>query len=479
MKEIVFSKMSWSLIRDPIYNYIDFNRDIEKKIIDSTPVQRLRWLRQLQLANMVYPGADHTRFQHSIGVMYLAGLFAEHLVKEYHNVTGDLEGYNTDTLIEIARVSGLLHDVGHGPFSHAFEEAIYWSKSLPIANHEEAGVYIVKYSEIAKVLDEYGILGPVLEILSGKKPGSNILALIRNTVKEWVYPADIMDFLLRDSYYAGTKEYGVVDYARLIKLSHVNPDDPSSISLEEKALGALAGYLRNRISMFENVYIHPVSSIFSYTAVLMMRRDDELTNYYSEAIEKLSEGDVNPYLELTDYNALVHAKMTAEIHKDGELRMLADSIFSRRLLWKLLYEQKMVIEPRELTGLTGSLILKKSREILRELNKSLVERLHDSVLTDYAEKFWISINTLKPIPPVPSGAIQLCRVINGDIVNTVRMSIPEFLDREGIKLRLIIRVFMPRDVTKDQEKLKTAEKIASEVLSEFTTPTGLFSGITM
>ncbi|WFO75374.1 HD domain-containing protein [Desulfurococcaceae archaeon MEX13E-LK6-19] len=479
MKEIVFSKMSWSLIRDPIYNYIDFNKDIEKPIIDSTPVQRLRWLRQLQLANMVYPGADHTRFQHSVGVMHLAGLFAEKLAREYKELVGDLEGYSIDALVEIARITGLLHDVGHGPFSHAFEEAIYWSKKLPIPNHEEAGIYIVKYSEIAKVLEEYGILDPVLEILSSKKPGSRVLSLIRNTVKEWVYPADIMDFLLRDSYYAGTREYGIVDYARLIKLSHVNPEDPSSISLEEKALGALAGYLRNRISMFENVYIHPVSSIFSHTVVLMMRRDDELTNYYSEAIEKLSEGEIKPYLELTDYQALVHAKMTAEEHKDEELRILAESAFSRKLLWKLLYEQKILVEPRELAGLTGSLILKKSKEILKELSKNLHDRLLDSILSSDASNFWVSINTLKPIPPVPGGTIQLCRVTDGKVVNTVKMSIPEFLDREGIKLRLIIRVYAPRTIVKEEEKLKTAEKIAKETLMEFITPTGLFTGITM
>jgi len=121
---IDFSRMSWSFIRDPIYNYIDYNKEVEKKVIDSRAVQRLRWLRQLQLAHLVYPGADHSRFQHSLGVMHLSGLFSSHLASELKRY-GLLNDYSVDYLVEIARLSGLLHDVGHGPFSHAFEEAIY------------------------------------------------------------------------------------------------------------------------------------------------------------------------------------------------------------------------------------------------------------------------------------------------------------------------------------------------------------------
>lgn len=479
MSNIVFSDMSWSLIRDPIYNYIDFNKEIEKPVIDSRPVQRLRWLKQLQLASMVYPGAEHTRFQHSIGVMHLAGLFAKKLIKEYKNFRGSLGGFSEDAVVEVARIAGLLHDVGHGPFSHAFEEAIYWDKKLPISDHEEAGIYVIKYTSIADVLEKHGILDPVLHILSDKKPSEEVLALIKNTIKEWIYPADIMDFLIRDSYYTGTIEYGVVDYVRLIKLSHINPANPSSIALEEKALSALASYLRNRISMFENVYIHPVSSIFSHTVVLMMRRDDELTNYYSEAIEELSEGKPDKYLELTDYQALIHARNTSREHSDRELEVLVNSVLARKLLWKLLYEEKVFVEPRELMGLSGSLILKKSREIVNELSKNLYERLVDSPLSNDAEKFWISLNTLKPIPPVPSGRIQLCRVENGEIKNTVEMSIPEFLDREGIKLRLIFRVYAPKDIINDKEKVDIAKKIVRDAILELMVPTTLFKGITM
>ncbi len=478
MASIDFSGMAWSIIRDPIYNYIDYNKAIEKPVIDSKPLQRLRWLRQLQLANMVYPGADHSRFQHSIGVMHLAGLFAEHLVVEL-KAMGDLGGYSGDELVEIARLSGLLHDVGHGPFSHAFEEAIYWSMELPIKDHEEAGYYIVKYSSIADVLEKHGLLEPVLGILGSGKPGDPQLSLIRNTVKEWIYPADVMDFLLRDSYYTGTREYGIVDYERLIKLSHVNPDDHSSLSLEEKALGALLNYLRNRIAMFENVYIHPVSAVYSYTVELIMERVEEYSGRYSNAIKALYKGDPNPYLELNDYTVIVDGLQLARENNDNYLHGLVESILSRKPLWKLVYEEKITVNARELAGITGALLLTRSREIRDGIEKDLRERIMDTELKDYSNGFWVSLSTLKPTPPVPGGYIQLCRAVNGAIENTRRLTIPELLDREGIMLKVMIRIYAPRELVKEPTLTRKAEEIARNVITEHITPKGLFTGITM
>ncbi len=476
---ITFSKLSWSLIRDPIYNYIDYNKAIEKPVIDSRPMQRLRWLRQLQLAHLVYPGADHTRFQHSLGVMHLAGLFAEHLVSEL-SIIGDLNGYKRDELIEIARLAGLLHDVGHGPFSHAFEEAIYWNKKdLPIPNHEVAGLYIIKYSEIGGLLNKYGLLDSVLAVLGESKPEDTPLALIRNTIKEWIYPADVMDFLLRDSYYTGTREYGIVDYERLIKLSHVNPADPSSISLEEKAVSALLGYLRNRIAMFENVYIHPVSAVFSHTASLLMKRIDDLTNKYSEAIESLRQGDPEKYLSLTDYSALIDGLRIAKEYNDEETKVLVNSILSRKPLWKLLYEEKITINAKDLLGFTASLLLRQSIELSKHIEEKLYEKLDSVGLGSYRNKFWISLSTLKPTPPVPGGYIQLCRVYENTIVNTKKVFIPELLEKEGIKLKILIRVYAPRELIKDPHRKELAEKIAKSTILEFITPRGLFTGITM
>ncbi len=478
MEDIDFSRMTWSIIRDPIYNYIDYNKEVEKQVIDSKPVQRLRWLRQLQLAHMVYPGADHSRFQHSLGVMHLAGLFSQHLVQELYRYDG-LEGYSVDGLVEVSRIAGLLHDVGHGPFSHAFEEAIYWSKKLPISDHEEAGYYIVKYSCIADVLEKHGLLEPVLELLSCEKPSSKPLLLVRNTVKEWIYPADVMDFLMRDSYYTGTREYGVVDYERLIKLSHVNPDNYSSIALEERAYGTLVDYLRSRISMFENVYIHPVSAIFSHTVSLMMKRVDELTGRYSEAIEKLSHGEPDMYLELTDYRAVLDGLEVAREHGDEELYRLVDSILYRRPLWKLLYEERVALSARQLSGITAAILLEQSISLRSQIWRVLRERLEDRGLGDYSSGFWVSMSTLKPTPPIPSGYIQLCRLVNGGVVNTRELGVPDLLEREGIMLKVLIRIYASKEFVKEPSRREVGERIARETLLEFVSPKSFFTGITM
>ncbi len=477
---ITFTNMGWSIIRDPIYNYIDYNKVIEKPVIDSKPMQRLRWLRQLQLANMVYPGADHSRFQHSIGVMHLAGLFAEHLVRELELWNG-LGDYGFDELVEIARLAGLLHDIGHGPFSHAFEEAIYWRKDLklPIENHEEAGYYIVKHSSIGETLEKHGLLDPVLSILSEEKPGEQQLLLIRNTVKEWIYPADVMDFLLRDSYYSGTREYGIVDYERLIKLSHVNPDNPATLSLEEKAFGALINYLRNRISMFENVYIHPVSAVYNQVVIRIMRKVEEYTGKYSSAVESLYKGDTDPYLELTDYSVLLDGLSIGRERGDSELVSLVESILSRRPPWKLLYEKKITIPARILASLAGQLILSKSMEIRSSIENDLREALEDTELSNYAGEFWVSLSTLKPTPPVPGGYIQLCRVVDGRVENTHKLAIPELLENEGIMLKVMIRVYGPREITRDHQLYRRAREIAIRVVEENITPKGLFTGVTM
>ncbi len=456
------------LIRDPVYGYVDFDKVVEKPVIDSEAVQRLRWLRQLQLAFTVYPGADHSRFQHSVGVMNLAGLFAEQLLREIEEE--GLGGYSVEQVYYSARIAGLLHDAGHGPFSHAFEEAIYWAKKLPIANHEEAGYHIVRHTGIADHLEAEGLSDLVLDILGPEPRGGAVHRLIRKTVKEWVYPADILDFLLRDSYYAGTREYGAVDYTRLIKLSHVDPEDPSNICLEERALSALAEYLHARISMFENVYIHPVSAVFSHTASLMMRLTDEKTQYYTEAIERLSQGDPSLYLRLTDYGAIELAMRLAG-EGDERLAALVNSILYRRPLWKMVYEQKVSIEPSQLRGITGALLLNLSKEIKRRIDERVREEL--------GEDYWISMSTLKPTPPVPTGYIQLCRVKTGSPENTRRLTIPDLLESEGIRLKILIRAYVPAHVYGDEEKRRYAEKKYMEILEEYITPRSLLSGITM
>ena len=117
---------------------------------------------------------------------------------------------------------------------------------------------------------------------------------------------------------------------------------------------------------------------------------------------------------------------------------------------------------------------------LREgIEKDLKERVEDTILSSYKDDFWISLSTLKPTPPVPSGFIQLCRAVNGSIRNTRKLTIPELLEKEGIMLKIMLRIYVSREIAKDADKKQLAEELAKEVIIEYITPKGLFSGITM
>ncbi|MEM3443196.1 MAG: HD domain-containing protein, partial [Candidatus Bathyarchaeia archaeon] len=136
-------KNYWGEIKDPIHGYV-YITHVEKEIIDTFPVQRLRRLRQLAGAEYVYPGANHTRFEHSVGVMYLAGK-----VLENPNIAGNLSEEES----EMVKIGALLHDVGHGPFSHVFEFLL--DKELN-KTHEDITQWIITNSELKDVLNGFG-----------------------------------------------------------------------------------------------------------------------------------------------------------------------------------------------------------------------------------------------------------------------------------------------------------------------------------
>ncbi|RLI17237.1 hypothetical protein DRO54_11810, partial [Candidatus Bathyarchaeota archaeon] len=194
-------KKRWGEIKDPIYGYI-YITEPEKEIIDCFPVQRLRRLRQLAGAEFVYPAANHTRFEHSLGVLYLAGRLVEN---------SNLSEYIDKDEAQMVKLAALLHDVGHGPFSHIFEHLL--SKFMN-KTHEDMTFWIIKESEIADKLEKYGYdPDEVARLAVGRlhKGGKAFLdQIIRSSVD-----VDKLDFIVRDTYHTGA-EYGYVDIFRLI-----------------------------------------------------------------------------------------------------------------------------------------------------------------------------------------------------------------------------------------------------------------------
>jgi len=493
----ILGKLTWDAMRDPIYDYIDYNKDIEAKIIDTPVFQRLRRIKQLQLSYLVYPGAEHTRFQHSIGVMYLAGVFSSHITTQLVRKLGghDIDGYKADVLVESSRIAGLLHDLGHGPFSHAFEEIILSNKSLRtkgLDDHEKLGLLLIEYTEISKILqdaEEKGLdnISDVLrKLLAVEEPKEPILRLYRKIVKAWVYPADIMDFLMRDSYYTGTREYGSIDYQRLIRGSY--PAETGSvyehIALDTKCLGALRSYLNNRTQMYENVYFHPVTRAFNRLLSEVLREVDEYLGL-TEAVERLSEGDPSAYIKLSDeyvYAKLLDLKDQRDLSSD--LREKIKMLLYRKNPWKRIGADHKI----PLIALGGRLdpailafryMKKWVKDLEQHVRSKISAKLGNRV---NEEDIWVDSNTLHPAPLsslVEPHVFYVAHMRGGEIVDVKPYSIISFMVNEGIIPRIIVRAYASRTAIRDKELFRELGRIVDEAINEFFNISTLAGGITL
>ena len=178
-------------IRDPIHGYI-YATEFERKIIDTAAFQRLRRIRQLAGCHLVYPGGQHSRFEHVIGCMYLAGRVGDVLSSKGI-------GFGEDDAQRL-RIAAVLHDVGHGPFSHMFEEVMADKTEF---THEDMTQRIIRETEIGDILEKYGYSKKgISELAIGK---SSQEKRYMNDVIGGGLSVDIMDYLLRDSYFTGVE----------------------------------------------------------------------------------------------------------------------------------------------------------------------------------------------------------------------------------------------------------------------------------
>jgi len=219
-----------SPIRDPIHGYIEISPYIEK-LLDTRIVQRLRNVKQLGWTNLVYPGANHTRFEHSLGTYYLASRLGSELSEDERRE------------IEIA---ALLHDIGHGPYSHDSEDII---EEYTRRRHDDV-LFLLENPEIASILDEYGIKPSAISShIQGK---TKIGQIITGSLD-----VDRMDYLIRDSYYTGVA-YGIVDYEHLLR--NIRFYD-NNIVLYYRGLKSAESLLMSRFLMYPSVYDHHVGRI--------------------------------------------------------------------------------------------------------------------------------------------------------------------------------------------------------------------------
>ena len=296
-------------ITDPIHRYIRFS-ETEREIVDTVIFQRLRGIRQLAGAHLVYPSAQHSRFEHSIGTMHIAGYAGETLFSKGY--------FGDEDKVQQLRLAALLHDIGHGPFSHLFEEVLMEKHNI---NHEDMGKQIISRSEISDILGKHGYNSSDICKLSFGQ--SNIQFF--NEIISGALSADMMDYLPRDSLFTGV-EYGKIDYHRLISSFEVTTD--GHLAINKSALYSLESMLISRYEMYKAVYFHKTVRSAEVMLLRSIMLADEQLN--------LTDKTLNKYLSLTDEITLERIRLLGNDNKSAV--RLAQDYKSRKLL-KCVYEK--------------------------------------------------------------------------------------------------------------------------------------------
>jgi len=300
-------KKNYSDIIDPIHDFIRVY-DHELEIIDNPIFQRLRRIKQLSGAHLTYPAAQHTRFEHSLGVMHIASQ-AGHALKEKEILKSDD--------IEILRLAGLLHDIGHGPFSHLFEEIIQQKK----ISHEDFGKALILKSVIGDTLSKNGFDKKfITKVAFGESKYQFLNEIISGTLS-----ADMMDYLLRDGYFTGA-EHAKIDHKRLTQSLDVHK---KKLALEKSALYSFESMMHSRYQMFKAVYFHKTVRAAEVMLIEALRLSDDEFGFTSF--------NINEYVKLTDEYVL-SLLLSSKSSKLRKARQLAEDYQNRKLL-KCVFER--------------------------------------------------------------------------------------------------------------------------------------------
>lgn len=316
-------------IRDPIYGFI-MPSDIELKIINTAVFQRLRRIRQLAMAYLVYPSANHTRFEHSLGVFHIAGRLAEKL----------LPGPENKDNRDLVRLAALLHDVGHGPFSHSSEDILTKFGKLPevaLTNkiHEAITFAIIKDDPELKELLGNEQRERIVGLLSGKSVDQSLMRQIVSGPMD----ADKMDYLLRDSYYCGVK-YGLFDLDRMLNIvTQVNEVQDRHLGIKADGINTLEQYFLAKYYMTTQVYSHKIRRVSDAMILrgIEMGIEKDNSQYLKDIFCYDPERGVGkPFLEAWD-DKVVSQLMQPESSYAGKMfdrlyyRHLYKRVFSRKI----------------------------------------------------------------------------------------------------------------------------------------------------
>ncbi len=309
------------IFNDPVYGFISITDELLFDVIEHPWFQRLRRIKQLGLTHLVYPGALHTRFHHSLGTMHLITKAMFELIAKGHSISKD-EFLGT-------QLAMLLHDSGHGPYSHALEHTI-----VRHVSHETISVIFIKK------LDEFfdGKLQLALSIYENNYHKKFLHKLVSSQ-----FDMDRLDYLKRDSFFTGVSE-GVINYERLLNMLEVKDDKPV---IEAKGVYSVEKFITARRLMYWQVYLHKTVLVAEYMLTRVLKRAKYLTNtgyslfatpamYYFlnnniTELQFFNDGEVlKQFVKLDDYDIYASLKVWCE-HDDKILSILSKNLVNRRL----------------------------------------------------------------------------------------------------------------------------------------------------
>ena len=309
------------IINDPVYGFINIPSELIFDLIAHPFFQRLRYIKQLGMTHLVYPGALHTRFHHALGAMHLMSLAIEILRSKGHDISRTEE--------EAATIAILLHDIGHGPFSHALEHSL-----VREINHEDISMLIME-----RLNTEFkGQLSTAIEIFTGRYHKKFLHQLISSQLD-----LDRMDYLNRDSFFTGVSE-GVISYDRIIKMFNVADDH---LVIEEKGIYSIEKFLIARRLMYWQVYLHKTVIAGEQLLVKILKRAKEMAAdgeemFATPALQHFLKNDVKKdefleggihllqFAKLDDQDIFASVKVWRD-HPDRILSLLCNMLVDRHL----------------------------------------------------------------------------------------------------------------------------------------------------
>jgi HD superfamily phosphohydrolase len=344
-------------IRDPIYGFIKPS-DKELKIINTHLLQRLRRIKQLAMAYLVYPGANHTRFDHSLGVYHIASLMADELLPEKEH----------DERKNIIRYAALLHDVGHGPFSHVSEAVLnnFFQSENEGKVHEQITIKLIESDPELKSILSPDEIKLVIGLLSGEKCDYSIMKEIVSGPLD----SDKMDYLLRDSHFCGVK-YGIFDFHRLINtLEFYKEGADKHMAVKFDGMNSLEQFVLAKYYMTRQVYRHKVRILSDAMIVRGLElgvEEDEIPFLRELFIFRETDDYLKNYLDFYD-DKILNDILCSE--KKGFAFEMFDRLYKRKLL-KRIFSEKLSDIPVAPLILDKLITVNKNRKLKEKIEEKI------------------------------------------------------------------------------------------------------------